>query len=436
MALKDIPFYGGWNERGQQHQQEDAQKMKQAAGLMNLAALSNKMSQEQKRRELLAGSGGDIKGAIAASIKAGDIDGAHKLATLAGLDKPMVVGPDSALVDQTGKSLYTNPQSRTGHGTQVERAYRGLMELQKKSALETLTPDEDMNAQVYRAILSQERVYTDPVTQQTTLIKPMTIPSSITVGLPQQSQAAPVDAGLTPGPRPMPTPPGAPPNTAPRKAIDQPSEKELQGFNDASKQMQSMFNTFQPTYGGWALDPIASVALAAGRRLPETLLERFKQQGLSDQATWWQNYYNWANDIRAAKFGLTLTGNELQAFERATPKPSDDPQKIQDGLQSQMQILADKQKNRVAGLEAGGFNMGQVKATAGPTRQAFNSDAEALEAVRSGQVSSAQVAIPKEVFRMPKSKEFNIDGLRLRGTLRADGKYYVTQGGKTFRVEE
>lgn len=81
--------------------------------------------------------------------------------------------------------------------------------------------------------------------------------------------------------------------------------------------------------------------------------------------------------------------------------------------------------------------MAQVDATAGPTRQSFNTPEEALEAVRSGRVRTAQVAIPKEVFRMPRNKNFDIPGIgNVRATLRADGKYYVTQGGRTFRVDE
>jgi hypothetical protein len=371
--------------------------------------------------------------------------------------QPVVVGPEAALVSRSGGTpIFTNTNQRgNSQGTQTERAFRGLATAQRKvnSGIQ-LTPEEELDTEVFRAVLSQERLVTDPATGQQSLIKPLTIPSTITVGMPRQNQPiAPnqqgamssaastagisADAALTQGPRPMPTQPGAPTNTAPRKPLDQASEKELQGFSDASSQMDDLFRGFQPTYGGFLLDSIANAAMTAGRRLPDSVLAKFKQEGLPEQANWWQKYYNWANDIRAAKFGLTLTGNELLAFERSTPKPSDSPKSIQTALQEQMRILADKQKSRIAGLTAGGYNPSQISETAGPTRRAFETEQEALDAVRSGQVSTGIPGIPKDVLNMPKNKVFNIDGIgSVRGILRNDGKYYVTQGGRTFRVEE
>ena len=62
MALKDIPFYGGWNERGQQHQQEDAQKMQQASGLMGLI----QAAQKQQARQAAAQKAAQYEAASAA----------------------------------------------------------------------------------------------------------------------------------------------------------------------------------------------------------------------------------------------------------------------------------------------------------------------------------------------------------------------------------
>ena len=417
-SLTDIPFLSQYRAREQQIQGDEMEQLKQVSVLSQLA--------QQMQAQSLAREKCNYE-----------------------KEQPIVVGPGSALVKRTGGApVFENPNQRSsGFGTQTERAFKGLASAQRKvNSGVPLTEEEELDAQVYRAVLSQERVVTDPVTQQSQLMKPITIPSSITVGIPRAavsetpSTTAPAqasDAAFIPGPRPMPTSPGAPPQNAPRKALDQPSEKELQGLNDASQQMQNLFSEFQPSYGGWALDSLAEGALALGRRLPEPLLDRFKQKGLVDQANWWQKYYNWSNDIRAAKFGLTLTGNELTAFNKANAKPSDTPEQIQAALKTQFEIMANKQRNRIAGLRAGGYNPEQIDQTAGPTRQAFDTPEEALDAVRSGRVSTAQVAIPKEVFRMPRSKDFDIQGVgKVRGTLRADGKYYVTQGGKTFRVDE
>ena len=435
-VLSQIPGYAGYTAAQDRNRAAETQELQQASGLMAIIGQQQErqakqaaLQRDEQMRSVLANSGGDVNAAMKALITSGNPQGAASLAQILNAQKPTVVGPESSLVSPTGQPVYTNPAQRPNAGTQTERALKGLMTLQRKSAAAPLTEDEEMDAQVYRPVLSQERVVTDPVTNQQTRFTPLTIPDSISVGRPR---TAPEGAEA----RPMPTAPGAPPQGSPRKPLDQADQKELQGFNDASKQIQGLMGGFQPTYGGWALDPIGNAALAVGRRAPAKVLERFKQEGLAEQATWWQNYYQWANDIRAAKFGLTLTGNELQAFERSTPKPSDDPEQIQTALQNQMAVLADKQRNRIGGLTTAGHNRAQIDATAGPVRQSFDTDEDALEAVRSGRAGSASVAIPKEVFRMPKNKEFNIGGLRLRGTLRADGNYYVTQGGKTFRVEE
>ena len=448
-------YYGMQDKLRKDALARDESQLRQAAGAMSLADMLRKQQVDQQLRGILANN--KDPEALQSALMAAGPEGVALAANVQNMNAPVSVGPGSVLVrKKDGSPLYANPNDRS-NGTQTERAFRGLALAQRKvNSGQPLTPEEELDAQVHRAVLSQERIFTDPATGQQSLIKPLTIPSHITVGIPQQqpaqlasmdssspSSAQPMqspDAALAPGIRPVPTQPGAPSNAAPRKPLDQASEKELQGFNDASKQMGDLFATFQPTYGGFVLDPVADVALKAGRRLPESVLKKLGQEGLGEQANWWQRYANWSNDIRAAKFGLTLTGNELTAFEKATAKPSDTPEQIQQALKQQMEILANKQRNRLAGLKEGGYNMGQASATAGPLRETFDSESAArdaaLAATAAGQPYTAAVEIPRETFNKPKGKVFDIPGSgKVIGQLRADGNYYTQKNGKFYRIE-
>ena len=51
MPLSQIPFYGGWLERGQQHDREDAQKMQQASRLMGLIQSAQQQQLAQQKHQ-------------------------------------------------------------------------------------------------------------------------------------------------------------------------------------------------------------------------------------------------------------------------------------------------------------------------------------------------------------------------------------------------
>jgi hypothetical protein len=120
--------------------------------------------------------------------------------------------------------------------------------------------------------------------------------------------------------------------------------------------------SFKPGYGGSTFKLGGQLRTEAGRRLPDSVLP----EGEKERARWWMQYKQWSNDIRAAKFGLTLTGNELTAFEAATAKESDDDETIENALRDQMQIVKDKLDSRINSLRAGGYNVEQAEALAFP----------------------------------------------------------------------
>lgn len=460
-------FWDAWDKQDQLRNQSQMSQIQQATGLAGLMGQVQQQQRAQQVQSLLSDPN------IAPEQKRMGLIGlmrepAQAESALRAIDaenKPVAVSASSSLVNpRSGKEIYRSPDKPvTSAGTMNERAYQTLSTLQRKHQMgQPLTDDEHMQAQMARSLLSQERAVVDPATGQTTLFKPLSLPSSWVVGLDSyrpagsapataQSQQAGEATQSAPTPAPQPNALSSPgqvrlapsatgiSNDAPRRPLDQQSEKELQGFNDANSQLSSLFKKFEPTYGGFALDSIATTALAAGRRLPESALTKLKSEGLADQAQWWQGYYNWANDVRANKFGLTLTGNELQAFERSTPRPSDTPAQIQASLKQQMQILGNKVDNRLSGLQAGGYNMEQAKKTAGP--QYISGPAADVERAISENDPKARwlrglPEIPAEVFKMPTSKSVEVDGQKLIGTLRADGKYYVRRNGKTYRVED
>jgi len=298
--------------------------------------------------------------------------------------------------------------------SQMERGLDTVARLWRKHSMgQDLSDDEQSELANSIAITGQIRTALDPVTQKLETFKPLELPERYKPMLEKYGIKTGARADIFP-----------PPSEGGRKQLDQASEKELQGFNDAGKQLYDLTSSFKPNYGGWKLDTVGQAALAAGRRLSPDTLKKMGFGGLENQAQWWQNYYNWANDIRAAKFGLTLTGNELTAFERSTPKPSDDPAAIESALQSQLKILYDKHANRTSGLEAGGYNPAQVRETAGPSRSVQPDDAAAIAAVQSasarGAPATALVGRPR-VHRIKTDAEWD---------MLPDGAVYIGPDGK------
>jgi hypothetical protein len=282
-------------------------------------------------------------------------------------NKRYITGPGQVMVDDDGKPLYTNPNQRPGgDGTQYERALGKLRELQgivDKGG--TLSQEQYYEAQSARAMLSQERVWVDPVTQQVMIHKPFPIPEGMSVGSERRKSGGAPAAPQGYGGSGRLSPAGVPsavPNTGGRKALDAGSEKELSGLGDANKQLQDLMTSFKPGYGGSTFKLGGQLRTEAGRRLPDSVLP----EGEKERARWWMQYKQWSNDIRAAKFGLTLTGNELTAFEGATPKESDDDETIENALRDQMQIVKDKLDSRINSLRAGGYNVEQAEALAFP----------------------------------------------------------------------
>jgi len=273
--------------------------------------------------------------------------------------KYMVVGPGQMLTAD-GKEVFTNTNEKPG-GTQYERALEILRSAELKHRRgEQLTPEEQLHAQDSAALLSRQQMYQDTRTGQWFIQPPMDISHYQSV------------AKVPPGGAHLASVPGlAVPNApgAGRIALDAGTEKEMQGLGDARAQLNNLIPQFKDEYGGFSLDAAGQLAIEAGRRLPEGTLG-----ANPDLANWWQSYYNWSNDVRAAKFGLTLTGNELTAFERATPKPGDDPKIIRRALAKQLAILEEKGKRRIDSIKAGGGNVPQAEALYGRGNAATSQD--------------------------------------------------------------
>lgn len=305
---------------------------------------------------------------------------------------------------------HLSQQQQRRDPSQMERGLDTIKKAYGKFQMnQELKPDEVTDLHNAVAVVGQVRTALDPVTQRMETMQPLTMPGiyspmfekyGVVNGKPAEVFKDPAGNG--------------------RKAIDQASEKELQGFNDASTQLFDLAKGFKPNYGGWMLDPVGQGAIMAGRRLPDSVLKAVGQPDLSKQAEWWQNYYNWSNDVRAAKFGLTLTGNELTAFERATPKPSDKPEVIANGLKQQLDILRNKQENRTSGLVAGGYNPEQVRQTAGHERSIVPNDEAAIRMVedagRRGQLATSMPMTQDAPKSWPKPNAKAIDRLTMNPT--------------------
>jgi hypothetical protein len=297
--------------------------------------------------------------------------------------------------------------NRQSQSSQMERGLGVIRRLYMKDAANpgSLTPDERAELGDAVSIARQVRTAFDPTTGRMETFNPLEISEQYNPMLERYGHGLKKRPDIfrddVPG----------------RKPLDQASEKELQGFNDAGKQLFDLTKSLEPNYGGFKLDTAAQVALTAGRRLSPETLKKMGMGGMEKQAQWWQNYYNWANDIRAAKFGLTLTGNELEAFERSTPKPSDGNAQIEAALNAQLKILNDKQRNRKEGLVAGKYNPEQVATTAGPERSVQPDEESAIAAIKdaSGRGQIANALVKKKPKPKMLMKGQIVDGYRWNG---------------------
>ena len=125
-------------------------------------------------------------------------------------------------------------------------------------------------------------------------------------------------------------------------------------------------------------------------------------------------------DMAANVFGFSTEGanaaSQLQALEgmlvSKMPKMS--------GPQSDKDVLLYKQM------------AGQI---GDPTVPASRKQA-AMQTIRQINERYAGIEPKQQAANAPRSKFFNVDGKQLVGQLGADGKYYVNQGGKRYRIEE
>lgn len=207
---------------------------------------------------------------------------------------------------------------------------------------------QKMQAETDQAILNQQHMIIDPVTQKPMYIQPLQVPNSITVG----------KAGASAG-----NAPGVPVNQVPsmeggRRPLDAGTEKKFSDMGSGLQQIDMLKNGFKDEYGGFVSKTAADLAIEMGRR------------GVSkwaDTADFWQTYRQWGTDIRALKFGLTLTPAELKSFESFTVNPSDSPTLIKRNIQKQEDLVNAAAQRELKGLNISGQNVKQGEALSGVT---------------------------------------------------------------------
>jgi hypothetical protein len=242
-----------------------------------------------------------------------------------------------------------------GGTSQHERAYRTLIGFQRSvSQGQQLTPEQELEAQAARSILSRQEMRIDPVTKEPYFAQPITIPGTISVG------ASGVGAsGATGGASGGRSVNAVPPLSSGRAPIDSASEKELQMMGDARNMAADLSKAFQPEFGGFATDLIGSTVTEFGRRFGEAGGKR------QQMAQFWETYEQWITDMRKEKFGATLTGNELAQFDRLRAKPSQTPTQIRNNLNRQLQIVEQAMGRRMTSLARQGVNQSAIEGAVG-----------------------------------------------------------------------
>jgi len=245
--------------------------------------------------------------------------------------------PRRAIYDKAIGKETTAPE---GAGTQQERALQALRNLQiKVNGGGQLSEDEEFQAQSARAILSQQRMGIDPVTNQPMFSQPLTVPESMSVGRSGGSGKA-VNT--------------VPPITSGRKPLDPGTEKKLGMMGEGVSQLNSLVSRFKDEFAGFVSDTLGAGAIESGRR---GILPKYK-----DTADFWQAYEQWITDVRAEKFGLSLTGNELKAMGQYKSKPSDSAAVIKTNMARQLKIVEDSIQRQLGAVAVSGQNVKQAEA--------------------------------------------------------------------------
>lgn len=261
-----------------------------------------------------------------------------------------------------------------------ERAFAGLLEKQQiVDSGGKLTPKQELEAQVQRAILEQKRPAVDPNTGQIYFSQPVVVPDSISVGLGKggRQTAGPVNA--------------LPPLESGRKAPGEAEMKvisESQALGETLKDMQSLYN---PDWVG----PIAGRAGSVGGATV----------GLSPERSKFIAKLNTFRN-RMIKFitGAQMSEVETTRIKKEIPGENDPPSTFEAKLQSSIENIKYVQSAYQENLRQSG------RVPIGATKQQSK----------------------------PKSKTFRLDdGSGVTGILDPQtGKYYVIRGGKKFWIEE
>lgn len=248
--------------------------------------------------------------------------------------------------DTEGQQIYENLIKNRQDPTANERYMGTLQELSKKhESGEALSQDDIRRGEAAIATLTVPRVFTDPVTQQVYQIPPMQIPSSLTSWRQSNTPSS------TPTPKPIPLP-----TTGGRKPLDAGTEKDMNLIGDNRSLAYGLRSGYDPSYGGWKSTTLGDAVVEFKRRFGD-------DTGMAD---WWQSYRQWVIEIRHAKFGATLTGNELAAFNQIVANPSQDPKVIEANLNKQIEILEKAAARRATALAKEGYNTEAIDARITP----------------------------------------------------------------------
>ena len=110
--------------------------------------------------------------------------------------------------------------------------------------------------------------------------------------------------------------------------------KDLGKKADVVRLMQDITGTFKPEFSG--TPGLAEVENTAGRFLPKAL----GGDKYQNQANWWQNYNEFANQVRHGLYGASLTEGEQRAFNSAMVIPGMEKGMIAARLKQQQAVLA------------------------------------------------------------------------------------------------
>ena len=116
--------------------------------------------------------------------------------------------------------------------------------------------------------------------------------------------------------------------------LDSKEKSELKGIINLQDEITRLSETFKPEFANFKSDVVGAVAASFKARLRDN----------PEMAEWWRRYENVAIPERHSMFGATLTGNERDAWRKASIGTGNSTKEVLSWIADKQRTLSNKMR--------------------------------------------------------------------------------------------